>query len=183
MIQVDVYKNLHEDKWSIKDRKSGRVIGHANQVTIIDATFIVQPAGRGRVLKEKRKNVHAFVRGTLSSDLPNDQLAEAKIQKVTYDPYKADHFTTENGQRIDTADIVELDHGAVYAYTIPAMVTNSGIVLDVKIDAIAGSQHEIAVLVSDLLDDIERLQQQDRYKKLCITASVADHGEFQPYED
>ena len=181
MIQVDVYKNLHQDKWSIKDRKSGRVIGHANQVTIIDATFIVQPAGRARVLKEKRKNVHAFVRGTLVST--GGFMATGNMRKVTYDPYKADHFTTETGQRIDTADTVELAHGAVYAYTIPAMVTNTGIVLDVNIDAIAGSQHEIEVLVNDLLNDIEQLQQQDRYKKLSITASVADHGEFQPYED
>ena len=65
--KVDVYKNLHKDIWSVRNRKTGRVITHKKLVHVRDASFVVQPAGRNKVLAEKRKNVHAFVRGQLSS--------------------------------------------------------------------------------------------------------------------
>ena len=63
---VQVYRNLHNRLLSIQDAKTGLVIGHATTVDLKDATFIVREAGRQRVLKEKKKNVHAFVKGTLT---------------------------------------------------------------------------------------------------------------------
>lgn len=76
-------------------RSSGRVCYHAEQVFMRDVRFVVQPAGHAKVLREKRKNVHAFVRGELSGfevgtldgfDKWTDWV------KVTYNPYKAPHF-------------------------------------------------------------------------------------------
>ena len=62
-MQVQVYKNLHNGKWSIK--ANGLVIGHADKVILSDVTGSVSEAGRQRVLKDKSKNVHAFLVGTL----------------------------------------------------------------------------------------------------------------------
>jgi hypothetical protein len=62
----DVYFNLHKKVYSIRGRSGfykGRVRYHAKALEITYPTFVVQPAGRAKVLKEKRKNVHAFVRG------------------------------------------------------------------------------------------------------------------------
>ena len=58
---VFVYKNLHKDCWSVK--QDGLVKLHTNDITLYDCEFKVSKVGRDRVLKEKRKNVHAGVRG------------------------------------------------------------------------------------------------------------------------
>ena len=50
-VSVDVYKNLHKNTWSIRSRTTGRVVEHADNVLVRAATFVVQPAGRQRVLK------------------------------------------------------------------------------------------------------------------------------------
>jgi hypothetical protein len=64
-MRVEVYWNLHRNLFSIRALSGpmkGRVIGHAHKVILEDVAFVVREAGRQRVLREKRKNVHAFVR-------------------------------------------------------------------------------------------------------------------------
>ena len=61
MTWVEVYYNLHNKTFSV--RHAGRVWFHTNVLTLHNCKFAVQPAGRAKVLKEKRKNVHAFIRG------------------------------------------------------------------------------------------------------------------------
>ena len=108
---VDVYRNLHKNCWSIRDRETGRVWGHSQQYVVDHGTFVVQPAGRERVLKEKKKNVHAFVRGT-SAGLPigagaayfwgeYDQWRSKFTRPVTYNPYTAAHFIDKDGNPVE----------------------------------------------------------------------------------
>lgn len=88
--RVKVYFNLHKKTWSIKDKSTGLVIGYANYVPMKDCVFKVSEAGRQRVLKEKRKNVHAYVEGTISFDtLDKSELYHGDF---TYNPYKYDSF-------------------------------------------------------------------------------------------
>ena len=115
---VDVYKNLHKKTWSIRDRKTGRVVAHQDNVHVLDAKFVVQPSGRERVLQERRKNVHAFVRGTLATyeeviDRP-EKFYLITPYLVRYNPYQADHFFYRNPEnRIDKADLAILDYEGV----------------------------------------------------------------------
>ena len=87
--RVQVYYNLHKKCLSI--RYKGKVIEHAREVTLTDAKFHVQPAGRARVLREKKKNVHAYVSGKLKESFWFTQ-APAYVwtaeKRVTYNPYK-----------------------------------------------------------------------------------------------
>ena len=59
--------------------------------------FAVQEAGRKKVLKKKRKNVHAFVRGMVDLG-KTPSLEERKLRKpktvgrVKYNPYKHENF-------------------------------------------------------------------------------------------
>lgn len=64
-MRVEIYRNLHNGKLSIRDAKTKHVIGHAARVYLHQAEFKVSQAGRKRVLREKRKNVHAVVNGVL----------------------------------------------------------------------------------------------------------------------
>lgn len=88
-MKVDVYWNLHRKCWSI--RHKGKVIGHSQAVVLGDATFHVSKAGRQRVLRERRKNIHAFVRGTLlAQGLTACGLPGAVA--IAYNPYRFDSF-------------------------------------------------------------------------------------------
>ena len=97
LIKVDVYWNLHKKRWSI--RHKGRVIkngwDYPRTIMLKDVSWVVQPAGRAKVLKEKRKNVHAFARGYLFhthwlSAEPEDEFGD--WHPVKYNPYKGDSF-------------------------------------------------------------------------------------------
>ena len=65
-MKVFVYFNLHRKLFSVKALEGpdkGKVIGHTTYLWLKDVTFKVSEAGRQRVLREKRKNVHAGVVG------------------------------------------------------------------------------------------------------------------------
>lgn len=69
-MRVFVYRNLHKEGnvYSIKSIdgiSKGRVIGYAHGICLENCQLIVNKAGRERVLKEKRKNVHAGIVGDL----------------------------------------------------------------------------------------------------------------------
>lgn len=107
-MKVFVYFNLRKKCFSIKalegDRK-GLVIGHASEVDLFDVTFKVSEAGRQRVLKEQRKNVHAGAVGRLCERL--EDVSAYDFKDVTYNPYRFATFV-----RKDTAEPV---HRAAYA--------------------------------------------------------------------
>ena len=89
--QVMVYFNLHRKLWSIKSLKTGLVIGHSDTIILSDVKPKVSEAGRLRVLKEKRKNVHAGLIGTLKSVKELKHSLE-NFKEITYNPYKYTSF-------------------------------------------------------------------------------------------
>ena len=102
-MNVDVYRNLHKNCWSIRDRSTGRVWGHSQQYVVNNGTFVVQPAGRERVLEEQKKNVHAFVRGGAGTThfSGNSEWRNKFTEPVTYNPYTAAHFTDKDGNPVE----------------------------------------------------------------------------------
>ena len=87
-----VYYNLHKKCLSIMLK--GKVLEHSTEFFLKDVEFRVSQAGRSRVLKEKRKNVHAFVCGTPDDGWPVDQ----NERRVTYNPYKYNSFVYSDNQ-------------------------------------------------------------------------------------
>ena len=108
--RVQVYYNLHKKCLSI--RHKGKVIEHAQEVTLTDARFHVQQAGRERVLKQKRKNVHAYVSGKLKESFWFIQAPKyiwTAKQRVTYNPYKYKNFVDkETLEPVASAEVVHI---------------------------------------------------------------------------
>jgi len=96
---VEAYWNLHKECFSY--RPPGGRVEHAYRITLKDPKFAVQPAGQRKVREEKRKNVHAFVRGHLISIYLMDDVDT--LTRVYYNPYKHDFWQTEDGQRVEKA--------------------------------------------------------------------------------
>ena len=105
---VRVYCNLHKGCWSVQDRKTGRVVRHVDACTLADVKFTVRPAGREKVRREGKKNVHAFAAGRYS--LKNGLAAYHKgARRVTYNPYVNDTFVfAETGEPVTDAYVVTM---------------------------------------------------------------------------
>ena len=105
-----VYYNLHKHTFSIS--RNGRVIAHADYVKLTDVEFRVRQGGREKVVREKSKNVHSFVIGTLEDycKFPCDNLpSEPNSNIVTYNPYKYNSYVIKDTEEpIYSAGEVEL---------------------------------------------------------------------------
>ena len=91
-MKAAVYWNLHKDCFSIQSREKGsygKVVAHAESVAVDLPEFVVRQAGRERVLKEGKKNVHAFVVGEVDYDSFYNL---GHGTKITYNPYKFNSF-------------------------------------------------------------------------------------------
>lgn len=87
---VKCYWNLHKKCWSVMDAKTRKVIKHLQELTLFDCQFKVSEAGRQRVIRERKKNVHAFVVGRLS-----EGNTQPGARPVRYNPYETTHFMCE----------------------------------------------------------------------------------------
>ena len=111
---VCVHRNLNcpkgqNKKYSIK--QNGLVIGHSNELILWNVEFKVSKAGRARVLKEKQKNVHAYVKGIVSQSIDDPDLVFDK--KITYNPYLSENFLCED-EIINKAPFVKFTDKGVF---------------------------------------------------------------------
>jgi len=119
---VRVFKNPKHGCYSIMQR--GVVRASARQVRLADVEFRVREAGRLRMLRERRKNVHAFAVGRLVDFVHPDEgrdLEPMAGRAVVYDPYRFDCFVDgETWTPVTAASAVQFDeHGVVYAPDAP----------------------------------------------------------------
>jgi hypothetical protein len=131
---VFVYRNLARKygpvNWSVRSNNSGLVIAHACYVMIRDATLVVSQAGRARVLSEKRKNVHAGIKGTWIRGEFNQHVHDWRHMdcvyddkgnklawvRISYDPYRNEAFVRRDTfQSVNKADMVILSHDGAWA--------------------------------------------------------------------
>jgi len=82
---VRVYWNFHRKCYSVQQNRL--VIGHTDCIFLVNVRFHVSEAGRQRVLKERKKNVHAYAIGTIK--IPENVFWDVKIQ---YNPYRHKSF-------------------------------------------------------------------------------------------
>lgn len=98
-MRVRVHRNLHRGDWSVKQyvdiggTNAWRVRDHVERITLLQPTFHVSEAGRQRVLRDKRKNVHAYVEGIVA---PNGYAAIANLVRASYNPYVHTAFVIES---------------------------------------------------------------------------------------
>ena len=127
-MKVFVYWNLHRDCWSVKaldGPNRGGVVHHATRVALHGCRFSVSESGRQRVLRDKRKNVHAGVVGTLiettllgkmpieHSRTPSYVKSSDCALRVSYNPYAGPHFH----ERVTDKRVAVHGAGAVYMYS------------------------------------------------------------------
>ena len=107
MMEVFVYRNLHKNCWSVQSKMPGsygRILFHTKELVLDTCTLVVLESGRQKVLKEKRKNVHAGIRGTIGC-IKNKITSE----EIYYNPYLYQQFIIKSTkQSIKKADRIYL---------------------------------------------------------------------------
>lgn len=132
-MRVQVYKNLHKSSqndsvYSIRDKSTRLVVDHKQYIVLDDVKFHVSAKGRARVLREKSKNVHAWVEGVLAPNARQhlhriqwmrrvDKFGEGfKLKPITYNPYKYNNFVCKKTEVVITAaDGVIMTPNGIYA--------------------------------------------------------------------
>lgn len=88
-----IYRNLHKDCFSVKYR--GLVIGHYKNLIAEHVEFKVSQVGRENVLREKKKQVHAYVvckSFKAAGSMLEDMTEHFIYKEVYYNPYKCSQF-------------------------------------------------------------------------------------------
>ena len=118
-MKYQVYRNLHTGLFSIREKRSGLVVAHAYEVVLENVVFTVHQSGRARVLKERSKNVHAWVEGDVVMFVGRSykdrqittcpsEVREDRKGTFTYNPYKYESFVDSNLQPLYNARRVRL---------------------------------------------------------------------------
>lgn len=179
---VQVYRNLHKNCWSI--RQQGKVKAHTPYVCLESVQLKVSEPGRQRVLREKRKNVHAYVvgyvvdpatvQGSRDPDRPepeNPQLSS--WQAATYNPYK--HATFVDA---DDGPIVHAEHAdMLMGDTSPLLVLAASATATVREEYRGRWQAQVSDRAEELLD--AKLAQGEAFTEgLCDWATARAHEEI-----
>jgi len=87
---VQVYRNLHNGFFSIRDKKTQLVLGYSHFIVLDNVTFRVQNGARARVKKTGSRNVHAFAEGTLRHC--QKVVDDKRKREISYDPFATNDF-------------------------------------------------------------------------------------------
>lgn len=101
---VECYRNLHKGMFSIRNKSSKLVVAIGDSFMLSNVTAKVSEGSRQRVLKEKRKNVHAVLIGEYIGECDIDVTA---LDELYYNPYTCDGFINRRtGEKLASIDRV-----------------------------------------------------------------------------
>lgn len=109
---IHIYRNLHAKAFSIKDKKTGLVVAHVDNVVVRDCKCKVSEKGRQKVNQNKQKSVHAWLEGVFDREVEMDT---SNMIEVYYDPYTLDSFINrDTGEKLEKIDLVYFSNGKAY---------------------------------------------------------------------
>lgn len=103
---VESYRNLNKPEFfsckATKGENKGKVACYSKIIVLGDVAFKVSEASRQRILKQKSRNVHAYVKGEFLDCYDGIFKPDDSLICVTYNPYKADWFYhRDSGEVLD----------------------------------------------------------------------------------
>ena len=111
--KVEVYRNLHNGLFSIKDPNTGLVIAHGEDFTIKNAVVRYLPSGQQKALETKTRNVHAYITGEL---VKCDTIVLRN--EITYRPFIEQQFVyKKDGKEFIGAELVYFNKQKCYVVT------------------------------------------------------------------
>jgi len=92
-----IYRNLTKKGVWYSIRQGNVVVAHAQRLCVSNCKFLVNQKGRERVVRNKKKEVHAFIKGKYSTSGMGTTASENDLRAVIrYNPYYNTSFICEN---------------------------------------------------------------------------------------
>lgn len=103
--KVHVYRNLHKQGYSVRDAKTGKVLGHCDSILISDCSFYINQNKRAEIANGANRMVHAWIIGHFeAADIEKPSQFERMIY---FNPKKTKQFVdTTTDLAVDRADEV-----------------------------------------------------------------------------
>lgn len=105
-LPTQCYRNLNNGLMSIRQKigNSWLVVGHTDNLIIQNPVFYVSEASRQRVIRTRKKNVHAWGYGIL---IGRNLDSLPPLQEISYNPYLLPFFSwRDTDMRIEQADLL-----------------------------------------------------------------------------
>lgn len=113
---VRVIRNWKHDCYTIL--QNGRAMASARQVHLADVEFLVRESGRNKMLRERKRNVHAYAVGRLIDYTHPDEaraIGEIGGRAIVYHPYRAAAFIdVETEAPVNVASDVHFQEDGVF---------------------------------------------------------------------
>lgn len=107
--RFSIYWNTHRRCFSIKPgapgfepSPRGRVFYNTGPFLVEEPLFVVSEAGRQWVLRNRKKTVHAVIRG--EPKVPKHFFIPPGARRVRYNPYKNETFVFDDGTPVYSAN-------------------------------------------------------------------------------
>lgn len=117
---IRVYRNLHKNCYSIQEKfnNTWKVIEYSHEIYLENCSFKIYENGRQKVIKEKRKNVHAFICGE-RLNLNLKQINKNNLVHISYNPYYSDSFfIKKTKEKIKSAKFIIINKDEILAYIL-----------------------------------------------------------------
>ena len=107
--EVKIYRNLNARNHNFSIKQNNKVVGHTNNLTLENCQMIINRKAQIRIRKNKKKEVHAFICGTIIEG--NLKYCD---NRLIYNPYINDEFKDKNGD-VFTAKFIQIINDKVYS--------------------------------------------------------------------
>lgn len=113
-----IYRNLRNKCFSVlkydEQKKGYRLYAHVTRAIITDVTTKVSEPQRQKVIRDKQKNVHAFIMAKYYTSISEDR-SILTSEEIYYNPYKQNHFTKgKGGQAFQYCEFALLDNSKAF---------------------------------------------------------------------
>lgn len=105
---VEVYRNLNKKGRWYSIRQNGLVVAHCTSCTLKNCTFHVSQKVSERVKKTKKREVHAWIKGTIV-----DKSFMPCKKKVVYNPY-INYYFKYRAKKVLKANMCKIYNTGVY---------------------------------------------------------------------
>lgn len=113
---VRVFRNFKHDCYSVL--QDGKLKLVAKQVRLVNVEFRIRETGRQRMIRDQRRNVHAFAVGTLvdfAHPSEGRDLDSLSGRSAIYDPHQFNSFVDQETQApLREASVVQMDERGLF---------------------------------------------------------------------
>lgn len=109
--KVRMYRCLNKKGFVFSLSQNKKVVGHTTNIVLKNCKLIVMESGKNRCIKEKQRNVHAFVEGYIGTE---DDIKLTFSFLLEYNPFEDKKFYTIYCDDLTGCEIVYLKNNKIY---------------------------------------------------------------------